>query len=193
MVPQDNPPFADPSTIDPYNEEKVLQVVIETPKNSRNKYAFDHDRHVIVLRKVLPAGMVFPYDFGFVPSTLAEDGDPVDVLLLMDEPAFPGCVVNARVIGVIEGEDELDDGRKQRNDRLLAVASASHTFEDLQTIEELPKQLLDSIKEFFVNYPQLLGGKTYNGPRGKRSGGGKQAHRASSKTRLSAMMQCPRV
>ena len=161
MVPQDNPPFADPSTIDPYNEEKVLQVVIETPKNSRNKYAFDHDRHVIVLRKVLPAGMVFPYDFGFVPSTLAEDGDPVDVLLLMDEPAFPGCVVNARAIGVIEGEDELDGGRKQRNDRLLAVASASHTFEDLQTIEELPKHLLDSIREFFVNYPQLLGGKTY--------------------------------
>ncbi len=161
MTQPHNPSLADPSAIGPYNEDKVLQVVIETPKNSRNKYAFDHDRRVIVLRKVLPAGMVFPYDFGFVPSTLAEDGDPLDVLLLMDEPAFPGCVMDARVIGVIEGEDDLDDGRKQRNDRLLAVASASHTFEDLQTIQDLPKQLLHSIKEFFVNYPQLLGGKTY--------------------------------
>ena len=153
--------LADPSAIEPYNSDNVLQVVIETPKNSRNKYAFDHDRRVIVLRKVLPAGMVFPYDFGFVPSTLAEDGDPIDVLLLMDEPAFPGCVLDARLIGVIEGEDELDGGSTQRNDRLLAVASASHTFENLHTIDDLPQPLLDHMQEFFVTYPRLLGGKTY--------------------------------
>lgn len=153
--------LADPSTIAPYHGDKVLQVVIETPKGSRNKYAFDHDRRVIVLRKVLPAGMIFPYDFGFVPSTLADDGDPIDVLLLMDEPAFTGCVLDARVVGVIEGEDELEGGKTQRNDRLLAVACASHAFANVQTIEDLPKQLLDNIQEFFVTYPRVLGGKKY--------------------------------
>jgi inorganic pyrophosphatase len=153
--------LADPSALPPYNSDKVLQVVIETPKNSRNKYAFDHDRHVIALRKILPAGMIFPYDFGFVPSTLADDGDPLDVLLLMDEPAFPGCVLDARVVGVIEGQDEPEGGETQRNDRVLAVASTSDTFKDVQTIDDLPRQMLDHIKEFFVNYPRLLGGKTY--------------------------------
>lgn len=153
--------LADPSAVAAFNKEEVLQVVIETPKNSRNKYAFDHERGVIVLKKVLPAGMVFPYDFGFVPSTLADDGDPIDVLLLMDEPAFPGCVLDARLIGVIRGEDELDGGETQRNDRLLAVASASHTYENFKSVEDLPKQFLDHMQEFFVTYPRLLGGKTY--------------------------------
>jgi inorganic pyrophosphatase len=71
------------------NDNTMIQVVIETPKGSRNKYAFDSEEKVIRLKKVLPAGMTFPYDFGFVPRTLAEDGDPVDVLVWMDEPAFP--------------------------------------------------------------------------------------------------------
>ncbi len=156
------PSLADPSAIAPYNSDNVLQVVIETPKDSRNKYAFDHERGVVVLRKLLPAGMAFPYDFGFVPSTLADDGDPIDVLVLMDEPAFPGCVLDARLIGVIEGEDVLDGGETQRNDRLLAVASASHTFADINDTKELPQRLTDHMQEFFVNYPRLLGGKTYN-------------------------------
>ncbi len=161
------PHLADPSTIDPYTEAGVLQVVIETPKNSRLKYAFDHDRRVIVLKKILPAGMVFPYDFGFVPSTLAPDGDPIDVLVLMDEPAFPGVVLDTRIIGVIRGEDVTDAGRS-RNDRLLGVAVASHDFANIETLEDLPKNLLDHMSQFFVQYPQILGGKTYNllGPAG---------------------------
>ena len=181
MSQQPTPYLADPCALPPYDDEKVLQVVIETPKNSRNKYAFDHDRHVIVLRKILPAGMIFPYDFGFVPSTLAEDGDPLDVLLLMDEPAFPGCVLDARVIGVIEGQDELEGGNTQRNDRVLAVASVSHTFKNVKTIDDLPTQLVDNIQEFFVNYPKVLGGKTYKilGAKGLREANEliAQAHR----------------
>ena len=153
--------LADPSTLVPYNQDNVLQVVIETPKASRNKYAFDHDRRVFVLKKVLPAGMVFPYDFGFVPSTLAEDGDPIDVLVLMDEPAFPGCVLDARLIGVIEGEDELEGGKTQRNDRVLAVASHSDTYENFRTEADIPQQFLKHVEEFFVNYPRVLGGKVY--------------------------------
>jgi len=153
--------LADPSQIHPYDQNGTLQVVIETPKGSRNKYAFDHERHVIALKKVLPSGMVFPYDFGFVPSTLADDGDPIDVLVLMDEPAFPGCVLEARIIGVIEGEDELDDGGTQRNDRLVAVAAVSHAYDYVKVFTDLPDQLCKSIEQFFANYPKVLSGKNY--------------------------------
>src|SRR5579863_1173159 len=100
-------------------------VVIETPKGCRNKFDFEPETGGFMLSKALPRGMDFPYDFGFIPSTLAEDGDPVDVLVLMDEPAFPGCRLSCRLIGVIEGE-QTDDGKTNRNDRLLAVAQSSH-------------------------------------------------------------------
>jgi inorganic pyrophosphatase len=76
----------------------LARVVVETPKGSRNKFAYDPDDHVFELKWVLPAGMTFPYDFGFVPSTKVDDGDPIDVLVLMDEPAFAGCVLSCRPI-----------------------------------------------------------------------------------------------
>jgi inorganic pyrophosphatase len=98
--------LADPSQLRSLDQDDrdIIQVVIETPKGSRNKYAFDPAQKVFELKKVLPAGMAFPYDFGFIPRTTAEDGDPVDVLVLMDEPAFPGCVLKCRLIGIIQGE-----------------------------------------------------------------------------------------
>src|ERR1700723_2517088 len=97
--------LADPVDLNPFDsaDKQLLRVVIETPKGSRNKFAFDPKEHIYELKKVLPAGMTFPYDFGFAPSTKAEDGDPVDVLVLMDEPAFAGCLAPARLIGEIEG------------------------------------------------------------------------------------------
>ena len=90
--------LADPTQLEPFDstDKQLLRVVIETPKGSRNKFAFNADDHIFELKKVLPAGMAFPYDFGFVPSTEADDGDPVDVLVLMDEPAFPGCAARWR-------------------------------------------------------------------------------------------------
>jgi inorganic pyrophosphatase len=91
--------LADPSRLPSLDQkdDAILQVIIETPKGSRNKYAFEEEQRVFELKKVLPAGMSFPYDFGFIPGTKAEDGDPTDVLVLMDEPAFPGCVLKCRV------------------------------------------------------------------------------------------------
>ena len=83
-------------------ESGDLNVVSETPKGCRNKYAFEPDLGLFVLKKVLPAGSVFPFDFGFVPSTKGEDGDPLDILVLMDEPAFCGCLVPSRLVGLIE-------------------------------------------------------------------------------------------
>src|SRR5882762_4455609 len=112
----------DPTRLEPVRKKDgLLQVIIETPAGSRNKFAFDVEQEIFALKKVLPAGMVFPYDFGFLPKTLAPDGDPIDVLLLMDEPAFPGVAVKARLIGVIEGE-QVDGKKRIRNDRLVAIA-----------------------------------------------------------------------
>jgi inorganic pyrophosphatase len=135
----------------PTTKDHNVRVVVETMRGSRNKYAFDPDERVFTLKKVLPEGMVFPHDFGFIPSTEADDGDPIDVLLLMDDAAFAGCVVEARLIGVIEGE-QTKEGKKERNDRLLAVAESSHTHSNVKSIDDLNKSLLREVEQFFVNY-----------------------------------------
>lgn len=150
--------LADPSTLKPMDsdDKKMLRVVIETPKGSRNKFAFDPKEHIFELKKVLPAGMTFPYDFGFVPSTEAEDGDPIDVLVLMDEPAFPGCVLTCRPIGVIEGE-QVGKKDTERNDRIIAVEQDAHSWADIKTIDDLSKEFCRELEEFFVNYHKLTG------------------------------------
>jgi inorganic pyrophosphatase len=150
--------LADPSRLPSVDQddESIVQVVIETPKGSRNKYAFDPEQRVFELKKVLPAGMAFPYDFGFVPRTLADDGDPVDVLVLMDEPAFPGCVLKCRLIGVIEGE-QGDKKKKERNDRVVAVEKDNHSWADIKVIDDLGKQFRRELEDFFVNYHELSG------------------------------------
>jgi inorganic pyrophosphatase len=150
--------MADPARLKTFDKDdkQLLRVVIETPKGSRNKFAFNPNDQVFELKKVLPSGMAFPYDFGFAPSTLAEDGDPIDVLVLMDEPAFPGCVLSCRPIGVIEGE-QGDKEDKERNDRIVAVEQDAHSWEDIKTIADLGKQFTRELEEFFVNYHKLSG------------------------------------
>jgi inorganic pyrophosphatase len=143
--------LANPARLDTFDDDGQVQVVIETPRGSRNKYAFDSERRSFVLKKVLPEGMVFPHDFGFIPSTEAEDGDPLDVLILMDQSAFPGCVVEARLVGVIEGE-QSEHGKKERNDRLIAVSNTSHTHSDIKSVNDLNESLLREIENFFMNY-----------------------------------------
>jgi inorganic pyrophosphatase len=150
--------LADPSKLPSVDQDDdaIVQVVIETPKGSRNKYAFDEEQRVFELKKVLPAGMAFPYDFGFVPGTLADDGDPVDVLVLMDEPAFPGCLLKCRLIGIIEGE-QGDKKKKERNDRVVAVEKDNHSWADIKVIDDLGKQFLRELEVFFENYHELSG------------------------------------
>jgi inorganic pyrophosphatase len=152
--------LADPSRLNSFDadDKQLLRVVIETPKGSRNKFAFDADDRFFELKKVLPAGMTFPYDFGFVPSTEADDGDPIDVLVLMDEPAFPGCVLSCRPIGVIEGE-QGDKKSKERNDRIIAVEKDARSWADIKTINDLGKEFCRELEEFFVNYHRLSGEK----------------------------------
>src|SRR5262245_41991621 len=133
-----------------------VNVVVDTPHGSRNKYKFDERHGQWRLSKVLPQGMCFPYDFGFIPSTQGEDGDPVDVLLLADEPAFPGCVVSARLIGVLEAE-QTEDGKTIRNDRLVAVVETPHNPAEYQSLDEVSPQRLDEIEHFFVSYNEMEG------------------------------------
>jgi inorganic pyrophosphatase len=140
------------------DDDEIIQVVIETPKGSRNKFAFDEEQRVFELKKVLPAGMTFPHDFGFIPRTIAEDGDPVDVLVLMDEPAYPGVLVKCRVIGIIEGE-QGSKKKWQRNDRVVAIEKANHSYADINVIDDLGKKFLRELEAFFVNYHDLSGKK----------------------------------
>jgi inorganic pyrophosphatase len=138
-------------------ESRLLNIVIDTPKGSRNKYSFDAKVGLFKLVNVLPVGAVFPFDFGFVPSTLGGDGDPLDVLLLLDEPTFTGCLVAGRVLGVIEARQR--DGHTEwiRNDRLIAVADKSATHRDLTSLAQVSSELLDQIEHFFISYNQLKG------------------------------------
>lgn len=152
--------LSNPSQLSPDHKKNghSVRVVIETPKGSRNKYSLNQEDKVFELKKVLPAGMAFPYDFGFVPQTRAADGDPVDVLVLMDEPAFAGCVVECRLIGVIEGQ-QGDRKERERNDRLVAIEKDNHSWEDVKHIDDLGKQFIQELEEFFVNYHDLSGKK----------------------------------
>ena len=132
----------------------TVSVTIETPRGSRNKIKYEPAKKMYSLSKILPEGMVFPYDFGFVPRTKADDGDPLDVLVLTDEPLFPGCLVECRVIGVIE-LTQKEAGKKEHNDRLIAVAQASLLYADVQDLAGLNGVVLKQVEEFFVNYQRV--------------------------------------
>lgn len=153
-----SPGLADPTRLPAFEAHDTDRtvVIIETPKGSRNKYAYDPEERIFALTKVLPAGMAFPYDFGFVPSTRGGDGDPLDVLVLMDEPAFAGCKLTCRIIGVIEGE-QGDKKRTERNDRVVAVENDNHSFAHVKRIDDLGKRFERELEEFFVNYHRLSG------------------------------------
>lgn len=143
--------------LDPFNAERELVVVIETPKGCRNKYGYEPKLGAFKLNGVLPEGASFPYDFGFVPSTKGEDGDPLDVLLLLDEPAFPGCVLTARLIGGILAQQREHSGEWVRNDRLIAVATHAHTHEHIRTMKDLRPGMVDEVQGFFEHYNRLRG------------------------------------
>lgn len=136
----------------------ICKAIIETPKGCRNKFDYDPDSNLFMLGGLLPEGMMFPFDFGFIPSTLGDDGDPVDVMVLMDAPAHVGCLIQVRIIGIIEAK-QTQHGETERNDRLLGVAVHSYDHEDLSTIKDVGKTLLDQVEAFFISYNQQRGNK----------------------------------
>jgi len=146
------------SDLEPYDEEQdTVRAVVETPKGSRNKYDYDPLFNGFTLAKTLPDGMTFPFDFGFIPSTLGDDGDPVDVMVLLDAPAIPGCVLDCQLIGVIEGRQKEKGKSWVENDRLIARAVHARTHEQVKSIDDLPPSLIKDIEAFFVNYNALQG------------------------------------
>jgi inorganic pyrophosphatase len=140
----------------PFGTSGYLNVIAETPKGSRNKYSYDPERGLFGLKKILPAGAVFPFDFGFIPSTLADDGDPLDVLTLMDEPAFPGCLIEARLLGVMEAK-QTKQAKTIRNDRFIATALKMKGICQPRSIKGLSDDILDQIEHFFASYNAIEG------------------------------------
>lgn len=134
-----------------------VTVVVETPKGSHNKYKYDGACGALRLGAVLAEGLSFPYDFGFVPSTRGDDGDPLDVLLFLDHGVPAGCVVAARLIGVLEVRQREGRGKWQRNDRFVAVARHAPEHGHLHTLADLRPQLLDEVEAFFVQYAGFNG------------------------------------
>jgi inorganic pyrophosphatase len=132
----------------------LLDVVIEIPRGSRNKYEYDHERHLIRLDRRLFSATVYPTDYGFIPDTLAEDGDPLDVLVLLEDPTFPGCWVEVRPVGVFWMEDE-----KGADAKVIAVPAHDPAYEAVRDLDDVPQRLLDEIEHFFDVYKMLEPGK----------------------------------
>ncbi len=135
-------------------DDRTIEVIVEIPKGSRNKYEYDHERDVIRLDRRLFSATFYPADYGFVPDTLAEDGDPLDVLVLLDEPTFPGCLVECRPVGVFWMTDE-----KGPDAKIISVACGDPMWESVRDLEGLPPLLTREIAHFFDVYKDLEPGK----------------------------------
>lgn len=127
-----------------------IDVIIEIPRGSRNKYEYDHASGAIRLDRVLYSSVVYPTDYGFIPDTLSQDGDPLDVLVLVYEPTFPGCIVPARPIGVLRMDDD-----KGYDEKILAVPSGDPRFDDIFDLSNLHEHWLREIENFFATYKLL--------------------------------------
>lgn len=134
-----------------------IRVIVETPKGARIKFKYLPEYDLFAVRRMIPAGMLFPFNFGFVPSTLAEDGDPIDVLVLTTDPISVGCLVFVRLIGIIEGTQQ--EGRKKavRNDRLIAVSVEDAAYREWRSLDDADEETLTGIEQFFVSYHKVQG------------------------------------
>jgi len=134
----------------------LVHVVVDTPRGSPVKFKYDMAKGCYTIAHILPAGAAFPFDFGSIPGTAAQDGDPVDVLILIEWPTFAGCVVPVRLIGALEAE-QTQEKETFRNDRLIGVAEKSRAYADVSRLADLPGRLLSEIERFFVSYNEERG------------------------------------
>lgn len=140
-------------------DKNVLNVIIETPRGCQNKFAYDEKLKTFRLHKTLPMGTVFPFDFGFIPKTRGADGDPLDILVIMEEPVYPGCLVPTRLLGILEARQKEKDGKKMRNDRLVGVSECSVLYKGIKRISDLNKSMVQEIENFFIDYNKHEGKK----------------------------------
>lgn len=132
-----------------------IEVMIEIPRGSRNKYEYDHERRILRLDRVLYSSVHYPTDYGFVPGTLSGDGDPLDVLVVVDEPTFPGCHMRARPIGTLTMIDE-----KGTDEKILAVPEDDPRYKEIRDLSDLPDHWPREIAAFFRTYKELQGVQT---------------------------------
>jgi inorganic pyrophosphatase len=130
--------------------ERNIDIIIEIPKGSRNKYEYDHDKDVIRLDRRLFSATVYPADYGFLPDTLGEDGDPLDALVLLEDPTFPGCWVNCRPVGVLWMQDEAGPDAK-----IICVPPDDPRLKNVHELSQLPSHLLEEIRHFFDVYKMM--------------------------------------
>lgn len=143
----------------PFDKEcGALNIIVETPKNGRIKYKCNEKYGIFQLDKSLPYGFSFPFEFGFVPSTIGGDGDPLDGLILSDEATFPGCLVLGQVLGVLQAE-QREGKQVNRNDRLVAIPLSVKTHEPIIPPKALDKKLISDITNFFISYNEVQGKK----------------------------------
>jgi inorganic pyrophosphatase len=146
----------DPSKIPSGAGRGLVHMVVDTPRGSRNKYKFDVDLGLFKLSRVLPEGMHFPYDFGFIPGTAGDDGDALDVVAITDTPSFVGCLMSVRLIGVIAAK-QTEKRNTIRNDRLLAVPITPVNKSTIRRIQDLPAAELGELEHFFASYNEIQG------------------------------------
>ena len=130
----------------------IVTAVIEIPAGSQNKYEYDHETHRIRLDRVLYSPFHYPAEYGFVPDTLAEDGDPLDVIVLLSQATFPGCEVRARLIGLLEMQDD-----KGVDDKLLAVGADDPRYDTVNSLDDVLPHTLKELAHFFESYKELEG------------------------------------
>jgi inorganic pyrophosphatase len=143
----------------PENMEAIknIQVMVESPKGFNQKFDYDPNVQRFKLSKILPAGLVFPFDFGMIPDTKGEDGDPLDVIVISESATFPGCLIDCRLIGAFRAEQTERDGRTMRNDRFVGIPGVSQLFPDISELSQLPESILNQLESFFRNYNEQAG------------------------------------
>ncbi|MHA4896281.1 inorganic diphosphatase [Pedobacter sp. PWIIR3] len=139
---------------------EYVTVIIETPKGNGQKFDFDPALGCFKLNKVMPVGMIFPFDFGYIPGTVGEDGDPLDVVVISELDTFTGCAADCRVIGALKASQKERNGKQMRNDRFLLVPLVSVQYAGVNHLEDLPEGMLNQIESFFENYNEQAG-KTF--------------------------------
>jgi len=134
---------------------EVVYAVIEIPKGSRNKYEYDKDMEAFALDRVLYSPFHYPGEYGLIPQTIYDDGDPMDIMVIMDQATFPGCVIESRPIGMMRMIDGGD-----HDDKILAVPVDDPRYKDVKDIGDVPQSFLDEVAHFFAEYKRLEGKET---------------------------------
>jgi inorganic pyrophosphatase len=138
-------------------QPKLVTAMVECPKGCNQKFDYDQKTKSFKLSKILPAGLVFPFDFGMIPGTTGEDGDPLDIIVVSESGTFPGCFIECRLLGALQAEQTERNGDTMRNDRFIGIPEVSQLFSEVTTLNELPEAILNQLEAFFRNYNEQAG------------------------------------